>query len=318
MNPEPVQLSIVIPVLNEGPNLRLLHQGLVQVLSSLPGATEVLYVDDGSTDQTPALLRELFEQDPRVRVVRLRRNFGQTAALSAGFHHARGRVVVTMDGDLQNPAEDIPLLLRKLDEGYDVVSGWRSDRQDPWLTRQLPSLLANWLIARLTRIQLHDFGCTLKAYRREVVENLHLYGEMHRMIPVLAFWTGASLAEVEVSHRPRAHGRSKYTMTRILAVLLDLIAIKFFTGYGSRPIHLFGLLGLLAFFFGGCSLAALVGMKVYLGVDMTGNPFLMLTALMAIIGVQLIVLGLLGEIGTRTYYEIQNKPTYQVREVLER
>jgi len=318
MNPEPIQLSIVIPVLNEGPSLSLLHQELSKVLSSLPGEAEVLYVDDGSTDRTPAILRELFLQDPRVRVVRLRRNFGQTAALSAGFHHARGRVVVTMDGDLQNPAEDIPLLLRKLDEGYDVVSGWRSERQDPWLTRQLPSRMANWLIARLTRIPLHDFGCTLKAYRREVVEKLHLYGEMHRMIPVLAYWTGASLAEVEVSHRPRAHGRSKYTVTRILAVLLDLIAVKFFTGYGSRPIHLFGLLSLLSFLLGGCSFAALVLMKIYQDVDMTGNPFLMLTALLAIIGVQLIVLGLLGEISTRTYYEIQNKPTYLVREILER
>jgi len=318
MPQEPISLSIVIPVLNEGPNLRLLHQGLSRVLAALPGAAEVLYVDDGSTDQTPAVLQELFVQDPRVRVVRLRRNFGQTAALSAGFGHARGRVVVTMDGDLQNLAEDIPLLLRKLEEGFDVVSGWRSDRQDPWLTRQLPSRAANRLIALLTGIPLHDFGCTLKAYRREVVEKLHLYGEMHRMIPVLAFWNGAALAEVEVSHRPRAYGRSKYTLTRILAVLLDLIAIKFFTGYGSRPIHLFGLLGLLSFFLSGVALLALVGMKVYQGVDMTGNPFLMLTALLAIIGVQLIVLGLLGEIGTRTYYEIQNKPTYLVREIFER
>jgi len=313
-----VELSIIIPVFNEGESLRSLHQSLCGVLSGLPGRAEILFIDDGSTDQTVAVLRELFQEDERVRVVRLSRNFGQTAALSAGFHHARGRVVVTMDGDLQNAAEDIPILLRKLEEGFDVVSGWRSARQDPWLTRQLPSRFANLLISGLTRIPLHDFGCTLKAYRREVVEHLHLYGEMHRMIPVLAYWTGARLAEVEVSHRPRQHGRSKYSMTRILAVLLDLISVIFFTGYSTRPIHLFGLLGLLSLVIGGLSFAAMVLMKLYSGTDMTGNPFLILFALFTIIGIQLIMLGLLGEISVRSYYEIQDKPTYLVREVLER
>jgi len=319
VNGEPkVELSIIIPVFNEGESLRSLHQSLCGVLSGLPGRAEILFIDDGSTDQTVAVLRELFQEDERVRVVRLSRNFGQTAALSAGFHHARGRVVVTMDGDLQNAAEDIPILLRKLEEGFDVVSGWRSARQDPWLTRQLPSRFANLLISGLTRVALHDFGCTLKAYRREVVEHLHLYGEMHRMIPVLAYWTGARLAEVEVSHRPRRHGRSKYSMTRILAVLLDLISVIFFTGYSTRPIHLFGLLGLLSLVIGGLSFAAMVLMKLYSGTDMTGNPFLILFALFTIIGIQLIMLGLLGEISVRSYYEIQDKPTYLVREVLER
>ena len=313
-----MELSVVIPVFNEADNLPLLHRSLEGVLAGLGLETEVIYVDDGSTDRTAETLRRIFQEDPRVRVVRLHRNFGQTAALSAGFHHARGRVVVTMDGDLQNAAEDIPLLLRKLDEGYDVVSGWRVARRDPLLTRRLPSWLANRLIARLTGIPLHDFGCTLKAYRREIIEKLHLYGEMHRMIPVLAFWMGAAVAEVEVQHRPRRHGRSKYSLGRILTVLLDLIAVKYFTGYSTRPIHLFGLLGLFSLALGAAAFAVLVWMKLQQGVDMTGNPFLVLGALLAIVGVQLIGLGLLGEIGTRTYYEIQNKPTYLVRETWER
>lgn len=313
-----MELSVVIPVYNEEGSLPGLFRSLTDVLPRLPAPAELVFVDDGSTDGTAAALKGLVAADARVRVVRLLRNFGQTAALSAGFHHARGRLVVTMDGDLQNSAADIPRLLEKMAEGYDLVSGWRRVRHDPWLTRRIPSWLANRLIARMTGVALHDFGCTLKVYRREVIEKLHLYGEMHRMIPALAAWSGAAIAEVEVSHHPRRHGASKYSLGRILAVLLDLISIKFFTGYSSRPIHLFGLLGLVSLGLGGLALAALVAMKIAWDLDMTGNPLLMFSALLTIIGLQLIMLGLLGEIGIRTYYEIQHKPTYLVREILER
>jgi len=308
-------LSIVIPVFNEEENVPLLAEEIRRALDPQEVAYEVVAVDDGSTDGTWARLESVRAQDPRWILVGLRRNFGQTAAMSAGFDHARGDVIVTLDGDLQNDPADIPRLLA-LAKDHDVVSGWRKVRQDPFLSRRLPSMLANWLISRVTGVRLHDYGCTLKAYRREVVEHLHLYGEMHRFIPAIASWMGISLAEVETHHRPRRFGRSKYGITRTLRVILDLITVKFLLSFATKPIQFFGLLGLFAAGVGIAIGGYLTALKLAFGAQIGGRPLLFLGILLILVGLQLLVMGLLGEMLVRVYHESQRKPIYMVKRVL--
>lgn len=312
-------LSIVVPVKDERENLRELHAQIRRVLDTLPNTSEVLYIDDGSTDGSDKVLKELAERDSSVRVIRFRRNFGQTAALSAGFDYARGDVVVTLDADLQNDPADMVRLLAKLEEGYDVVSGWRQHRRDGFLLRRLPSWLANRLIVRVTGVPLHDFGCTLKVYRREVVKNIRLYGEMHRFIPALARWIGAEIAELPVNHRPRTWGKSKYGLSRTLRVLLDLITVKFLMSFSTRPIQVFGKVGIYS-----GTLGFLICLWLSAGKFLVPEryslrermPMLLLGILLIFVGVQFVTMGLLGELMTRTYHESQGKPIYVVREVI--
>ncbi len=308
-------VSIVIPVFNEEENVPPLAEEIRQALDPWGIAYEVVAVDDGSTDGTWARLESVRAQDPRWVLVGLRRNFGQTAAMSAGFDYARGEVIVTLDGDLQNDPADIPRLL-ELAKAHDVVSGWRKGRQDPFLSRRLPSMLANWLISRVTGVRLHDYGCTLKAYRRDVVEHLHLYGEMHRFIPAIASWMGISLAEVETRHRPRRFGRSKYGITRTTRVILDLITVKFLLSFATKPIQVFGLLGACVAAVGLAISGYLSILKLAFGAQIGGRPLLFLAILLILVGVQLIVMGLLGEMLVRVYHESQRKPIYMVKRVL--
>ena len=311
-----IHLSIVIPVFNEAENLEPLYSQLTDVLARTDKSFEIVLIDDGSTDSSFENLKKLQKQDDRVRVIRFRRNFGQSAAFSAGFDYARGDVIVTMDADLQNDPSDIPDLLEKLEDGYDVVSGWRIDRKDRYLTRQLPSRIANFIISMITEVKLHDYGCSLKVYRREVAKNIKLYGEMHRFIPALASWMGIRVAEVPVDHAPRRSGKSKYGIMRAVRVTLDLVTVKFLLGYSTRPIQIFGLLGgiffLLGLFIGGY----LSVLKIFFGHPLSDRPLLLLSILLVIFGVQLITMGLLGELVVRGYSESQNKPTYLVKEVL--
>jgi len=308
-------ISIVIPVFNEEECLPNFHRDLSKFLDSFEKSSEIIFIDDGSNDRSGEVLSEICDKDERVVLIRFRRNFGQTAALSAGFDHARGEIIISMDGDGQNDPADIPALLEKMEEGYDVVSGWRKDRKDSLLWRTLPSWMGNRLISLLTGISLRDFGCTLKAYKKEILDEISIYGEMHRMIPVLAYHMGANIAEVPVRHHKRKHGRSKYNLSRAFSVVLDLITLKFFLGYFTRPLHIFGLIGLCSFLLGIGSFAAMIAMKITEGIDMTGNPFMILGVLLFIIGGQLVMLGLLGEVNIRTYFESQDKPVYVVKEI---
>lgn len=311
-----MRLSVVIPVHNEEANLPELVSGLDRVLAGLDGDSEIIVVDDGSTDGTFAALRRLHAESPRLRVIRLRTNFGQSAALAAGFDAAKGEVVITMDGDLQNDPGDIPALLAKLEEGYDVVSGWRRPRQDPFWRRRVPSILANWLISRITGVALHDYGCALKAYRREVLEHVALYGEMHRFLPALAKWVGAAIAEVPVRHHPRRLGRSKYGLGRTPRVLLDLLTVKFMMSYWTRPIQIFGLIGAISAIVGLGLAVVLAYQRLFLDVPLANRPILLLAVLLTFIGIQFVSIGLLGEMVVRTYHESQRKPIYIVRERL--
>jgi glycosyltransferase involved in cell wall biosynthesis len=311
-----VDLSIVIPVLNEAGNLDPLYSQLIDVLTKTNKAYEIIFVDDGSTDSSFENLRKLHKQDDRVRVIRFRRRFGQSAAFSAGFDYARGDVIVTMDADLQNDPADIPNLLKKLEDGCDVVSGWRINRKDGYLTRRLPSRIANFIISMITEVKLHDYGCSLKAYRREVAKNIKLYGEMHRFIPALASWMGIRVGEIQVNHAPRRSGKSKYGIMRAVRVLLDLMTVKFLLGYSTRPIQIFGLLGIISLLLGLIVGSYLSILKIFFGHPLRDRPLLLLSILLVIFGVQLITMGLLGELVVRSYYESQNKPTYMVKEIL--
>jgi glycosyltransferase involved in cell wall biosynthesis len=314
MKPEHPELSIVIPVYNEADNVAELHRQLTASLEALRRPYEILLVDDGSTDGTLERLVEIEAGDPRVRVLRLRRNFGQTAGFSAGFDHARGDVVITSDGDLQNDPADIPRLLAKLEEGFDMVCGWRRRRQDP-LSKRVPSLFANRIISWATGVHLHDYGCSLKAMRAEVVQGMKLYGEMHRFIPAVASWMGVSVAEIEVNHRARTRGTSKYGLGRTVRVLLDLFTVKFLLNYGTRPAHWFGRLGLLSGGAGFLILAYLTYVKLALDEAIAGRPLLMLGVLLLLTGILLLNFGLMAELLVRIYHESQGKPTYVVREV---
>ena len=309
-------LSIVIPVYDEAESLGPLFAELGPALTALDRPAEVVAVDDGSTDGSFERLVALAHDDPRIRIVRLARNYGQTAALAAGIEHARAPVIVSLDADLQNDPADIPRLLAVLDGGVDVVNGWRSPRRDPWLTRRLPSQIANRLISLVTGTRLHDYGCTLRAMRAPVAKELRLYGELHRFIPALAADLGARVAEVKVNHRPRTLGRSKYGLSRTLRVMLDLLTVKFLSGFSTRPIQLFGLFGLICAA-AGLGLTAYLGFeRIVLGVRLANRPLVLLAILMAVVGVQFVSLGLLGEMLVRTYHESQAKPIYRVREVV--
>ena len=311
-----MDLSVVIPIYYEEANIRPLYDAVTAALDPTGLQYEIITVDDGSGDGSFSILKELAQADRRVRVIRFRRNFGQTAAMAAGFEAARGAVIVPMDGDLQNDPADIPLLLEKISEGYDVVSGWRRDRQDAFLNRTLPSRIANGLISRMTGVHLHDYGCTLKAYRREVLEGIGLYGEMHRFVPALASRVGARVAELPVRHHPRLHGQSKYGISRTMRVVLDLITVKFLLSYATKPIQLFGKWGIYSLLLAVLTGATTLYMKLFAQTSMNRNPLLILTAFLLFMGVQFITLGLLGELNARTWYESQGKPVYTVRERL--
>jgi glycosyltransferase involved in cell wall biosynthesis len=306
-------VSVVVPLFNEAANLADLHRELTAALRSLGRPYEVVLVDDGSTDGTRERLRELEASDPCLRVLRLRRNFGQTAAFSAGFDHARGEVVVTTDGDLQNDPADIPRLLARIEDGFDIVCGWRRHRRDP-VSRRLPSWFANRLISWATGVHLHDYGCSLKAMRADVVRGFRLYGEMHRFIPAVASWMGVTLAEMEVNHRPRTRGKSKYGLGRTLRVLLDLFTVKFLLSYGTRPAHLFGLMGLSFGGAGSVILLYLAYIRLFEDTAIGGRPMLLLGALLFLTGVILVNFGLMAELLSRTYHESQGKPIYVLDE----
>lgn len=311
-----VAISIVVPIFDEEENISALYEGVHSVMEELGKPWEIVFVDDGSQDGSLEILRSIAQADSKVKVVQLRRNFGQTAALAAGFDNISGQLVVTMDGDLQNDPSDIPLLAEKLEEGYDIVSGWRRERRDPFIGKRLPSMLSNKLASWFSGVKLHDYGCTLKVYRREVIDQINLYGELHRYIPAVASVIGIRVAEIEVKHHARKHGSSKYGSGRLIRGVLDLIALKLLINYMTRPMQIFGSLGMMALLAGFASGSATVLMKLFMGFDMTGNPLLYLTMLAIIAGFQFISLGFLGEINIRTYHESQNKPIYVVKTVI--
>ena len=308
-------LSIVVPVYNEAPNAEALVAELRAAADNLPKSTQIVLVDDGSSDDTWARLADAAGGDPRFHLVRLMRNFGQTAALAAGIDQATGDVIVTMDGDLQNDPADIPRLLATIDAGYDVVTGWRRDRKDPFISRKVPSIIANAIIGATTNVSIHDHGCGLKAFRADVAKSLKLYGEMHRFITAIAGDLGAAVTEIPVNHRPRLRGQSKYGISRTVRVVLDLLTIKFLSGFSTRPIHVFGTFGLVTMSTGLLITGILGLQKIFFGVELAGRPLLLLGVLLLLGGVQLVTLGLLGEMLARTYHESQAKPIYRVREV---
>jgi len=322
------EISVVAPLLNEQDNIGPLYEQITKTLTdvSFPRSRaaakdeydyEIIFVDDGSSDNSFDILAKLQKTDARIRVICFRKNFGQTAALSAGFAHARGKVIVAIDADLQNDPADIPEMIAKLDEGFDVVSGWRKKRHDNAITRLLPSKIANWLISRITGVKLHDYGCTLKVYRREVLEEIKLYGEMHRFIPALASWSGARITEMAVNHRPRTTGKTKYGLGRTLKVILDLITVKFLGAFSTKPIYIFGGLGLVSGLGAIASGLVVIYQKLADEFSMNRNPLLILTAVCILATIQFILMGLLAELLVRTYHESQNRPIYVIKEILE-
>ena len=313
----PIQYSIVVPFFNEQENIPPLYMKLTEVMDGIGERFELVFVDDGSKDDTFKVLSEIFEHDGRVNLVRLRRNFGQTAALKAGFDFARGEVIISMDGDLQHDPEEIPRFLEKIVEGYDLVSGWRIQRSDHWLMRQIPSRIANWMMAKLSGVALHDFGTTFKAYRREIIQEIQLYGELHRFIPALAGSIGAQIAEVPISNITRKNGKSNYGIGRTIRVFLDLMIVKFLLDYSTRPAQFFGLIGVSGVSVG-MAIATYLGIdKIYHHTDtmVEHGPLMLLAVVLFLSGIQFVSMGLLGEISARTYYESQNKPIYALREV---
>lgn len=312
-----IDLSIICPIYNEEESIPYLHAKLVESLDKLNLNYEIILVDDGSKDKSYKILKQIQEKDSRVTIVRFRRNFGQTAAMSAGFDYAKGKIIVSMDADLQNDPDDIPLLLDKINQGYDVVSGWRKDRKDNKISRTLPSKIANKLISKLTGVQLHDYGCSLKAYRSEVIKNVYLYGEMHRFIPAICSMVGAKVVEIPVKHHARKYGQSKYGISRTVRVVLDLITVRFLQSYLTRPIQMFGKLGLYSITLGFFLFVITLIMKFSGVMNITRNPFFLISVFMGLAGLQLIVTGLLAEMQTRTYFEGQKKPIYVVDDYIE-
>jgi len=311
-----VSLSVVIPIYNERENIDLLHAALTSALEPFGRPYELIFVNDGSRDGSTDKLNALAARDGRVKVVDFRRNYGQTAAMQAGIQHASLDYVVTIDGDLQNDPTDIPRMVAKLEEGYDLVHGWRKHRQDAFVNRKLPSKIANWIISKVTGFPVHDLGCTLKVVRREIAQELELYGELHRFIPILAHWHGARCVEMETQHHARRFGQTKYGIGRTLRVVLDLMTVKFLIRYAASPMKLFGGLGLAAIAVGMTSAAATIGMKLFNGTDMTGNPLLLLSVLATVVGVQFFVLGLLGEVCTRIYFACRDRQPYTIRRLV--
>lgn len=315
MTPE---ISVVVPMRNEAPNVEQLYRELTTTLEGFGRSYEVLAIDDGSTDQTFALLAALQKKDARLRVIRFRRNFGQTAAFAAGFQHARGRYIVTSDGDLQNNPKDIPAMIGLIEQGPDIVAGWRKDRKDPFLNRRLPSIIANAIISFATGVKLHDYGCSLKVFRSEIVKPMRLYGEMHRFLPAIASEQGVEIVEHVVDHRPRLHGKSKYGISRTIRVVLDLLTVKFLSSYSTRPLQMFGSIGVTMGAIGTLIVLYLAYVRlIALQPIADRTPLLLLGISLALGGVQLVMTGLLGEMLSRTYHESQNKPTYVIREILE-
>jgi len=310
------EISVFLPVYNEEPNLPPLHAKLDEALRKLGRTAEIVFVDDGSTDNSLQVLREIAAKDDRVRVVALKRNYGQTAAMAAGIDAARGQVLIPMDADLQNDPADIVRLLEKLDEGYDVVSGWRKNRQDKLITRKIPSMLANRLISWIGGVPLHDYGCSLKAYRRESLQDVKLYGEMHRFIPIYASWAGARVAEIPVEHHARTMGKSKYGLSRTIKVVFDLMTIKFMASYQTKPIYVFGSFGMLAFLISVLAGLYAVFLKLFHKADFVQTPLPILAIVMFAVGIQFLLMGLLAEMLVRTYHESQSKAIYAVRERL--
>jgi glycosyltransferase involved in cell wall biosynthesis len=311
------EISVVVPMRNESLNVAELHAELTAVLSAFGRAYEIIVIDDGSTDDTFSQLSALQRKDPRLRVIRFRRNFGQTAAFAAGFAYARGRYIVTSDGDLQNDPHDIPAMIEIAEQGPDIVAGWRKDRKDAFINRRLPSMIANAVISFSTGVKLHDYGCSLKVFRAEVVKGLKLYGEMHRFLPAIASEMGVTIVEKVVNHRARRHGTSKYGISRTIRVLLDLLTVKFLISYSTRPLHIFGLLGMAMGTLGVAVCAWLAWVKFFGHEGIGTRPLLLFGILLIFTGVQLVTLGLLAEMQARTYHESQDKPIYVIREVLE-
>jgi glycosyltransferase involved in cell wall biosynthesis len=308
-------LSIVVPVFNEAENLRLLFQAIKEALADI--SYEIIFVDDGSKDGSVEILFEIAQEASNiVSVIQFRRNFGQTAAIAAGLDYSAGEIIVLLDADLQNDPADIPMLVEKIEEGYDVVSGWRVDRKDTLITRTIPSRMANWLISTVTGVKLHDYGCTLKAYRRDVFEGFRLYGEMHRFIPAYAVSVGARITEVPVQHHPRRFGETKYGLSRTIKVLLDLFTVKFLISYGHKPIYLFGGAGILLIVPSAFILLFLVVRRLWFGISILGSPLLQLSTMIMIMGFQSILMGLIAELLVRIYHESQAKPTYSIRKVV--
>jgi glycosyltransferase involved in cell wall biosynthesis len=308
------ELSLFLPVLDEEENLRPMHKKIQEALDSLGKSAEVIYVDDGSTDKSLEILKEIAAADRRVRVISLRRNYGQTAAMSAGIDAAQGDILIPMDADLQNDPADIARLLDKLDEGFDVVSGWRKNRQDKLISRKIPSQIANRVISLIGGVPLHDYGCSLKAYRRDVIQDVKLYGEMHRFIPIYAAWAGARVTEIPVDHHARTMGRSKYGISRTLKVIFDLITIKFMASYQTKPLYVFGGFGMIAFVVSMLAGVWAVGLKLFRGTSFILTPLPVIAIVLLAISVQFFLMGLLAELLVRTYHESQDKAIYAVRE----
>ena len=311
-----VLVSVVIPLLNEEDNVNLLYDELKGVLVTLKEDHEIVFVDDGSTDSSLELLEKIQAKDDKVIIVSFRKNFGQTAAMAAGFNYASGDVIISMDGDLQNDPHDIPLLLQKMEEGYDVVTGWRFDRKDTFINRRLPSIIANKIISTTTGVKLHDYGCTLKAFHRDVIKNVKLYGEMHRFIPAIASGMGIDITEVKVNHRARRFGTTKYGISRTIRVILDLLTVKFLLSYATRPIQVFGLMGFVSGGAGFLIALLLTIQKFFFNMPLGDRPLLLLAIMLIFIGFQFVTMGLLAELQARTYHESQDKPIYFVRRVI--
>jgi glycosyltransferase involved in cell wall biosynthesis len=313
-----MDVSVVVPLLNEEKNIPILNAELAEVLQKTDFEYEVIYIDDGSTDSSLKILEDLQQTDPKICVVSLRKNFGQTAAMSAGFDIARGEIIVAMDADLQNDPADIPMMLAEIKNGADLVTGWRFNRQDPFLSRRLPSIIANRIISLATGVHLHDYGCTLKAFRHDIIKTIKLYGEMHRFIPAIASAMGVTVKEVKVNHRSRRFGSSKYGISRTIRVILDLITVKFLVDYATRPIHVFGSIGLVSGFVGFMLAIILTLQRQLYGMPLADRPLLLLAVLLIFVGVQFVTIGLVAEMLARTYHESQNKPTYYVRKIIGR
>lgn len=312
-----LDLTVLVPVFNEAENIEELYGEITESCQAMGRTYEIIFVDDGSLDESIIVLKKIQKQDRRVRIIRLRKNFGQTPALAAGFDYARGRFIITLDGDLQNDPADFGALIQKLEEGYDIVSGWRKKRHDKFITRRIPSAVANWLISRITRVKLHDYGCTLKAFRSDVIKNIQLYGELHRFIPAIASNMGVNIAEVVVNHRPRKHGKSKYNLWRFPKVLLDLMTVKFLLSYSTRPLQIFGVFGLITGAAGVFIGLYLTYQRLILLQSIANRPLLLLSILLIVVAIQFVTLGLLAEIMVRAYHESSDKRIYYVREIIE-
>ncbi len=313
-----MDVSVIIPLLNEEKNIPILYDELTQTLRKTGLDYELIFVDDGSTDSSLQILENIQQNDYYLKIISLRKNFGQTAAMSAGFDLAQGDIIIAMDADLQNDPADIPMLLAKINEGADLVTGWRYNRQDPFFSRKLPSKIANRIISFATGVHLHDYGCTLKAFKHEVIKTIKLYGEMHRFIPAIASAMGVTIAEVKVNHRSRRFGTSKYGISRTLRVILDLMTVKFLLNYATRPIHVFGTLGFVSGSLGGLLAIILTIQRQLYGMALSDRPLLLLAVLLIFVGVQFVTIGLVAEMLARTYHESQDKPTYYIRKIVRR